>query len=339
MTTVFSTKRRRAEQLLWTALDQHLLPLMPNGVVLAVSGGPDSRALLEAVATWPGRIGNKVVVACIDHGVRKEAGSEADFIFARATRLGFCADRESIIGLPQANEHDLRHARYRALKKIAQRHGCATMVTAHHRDDDNEGFFLALMGKGGGALGAAMAESDVVDGITLCRPFLSLGKADLLAALTLQGITDYVRDRLDEARAGERAYVRHEIFPELFRKAPQAKHRLQTFGIIERDHAQIVDEAARGLIAWHDSHAEIHIASTSNKSLVSSAIWHVLKRFSDGRDLRKSQKTIARLLESIRISNVPKTFEFAGAFVTTSRTKILIQRRTTSPVSNKIASV
>lgn len=327
MGTHFSTKKRRADQVLWSELDKYLLPRIRDGVVLAISGGPDSRALLEAVSTWPKRVLGSFVVACIDHGARTEARAETLYVHKRALRLGFSSHHEAILNLSQsANENELRTARYEALRKIAARFSCATICTAHHRDDDNEGFLMALMGVGGGALGASMNELELVDGIWLCRPFLALQKSDLLVSLSLAGITDFVRDRLDEARVGERAYVRHEVFPELFKRAPEIANRLQTFGRVQREQAFVVDKVAQSLITWNLDSALIDISQQPKTALVVAALWRTLKTLNAGKDLRASQKTIDKIVADRDSCTEAKCFEFPGLTVTRKAKSIEIKR-------------
>src|SRR5690606_16138329 len=89
------TERRRLLQPLWNALDVGVAPALPRGVLLAISGGPDSRALMEAVARWPRRFDPRsgevarIEVASVDHGARPEAQVEVEAVCGRARALGF----------------------------------------------------------------------------------------------------------------------------------------------------------------------------------------------------------------------------------------------------------
>jgi tRNA(Ile)-lysidine synthetase-like protein len=313
MTEFFSTKKRRSEQLLWSKLDQFLLPYLDQGVVLAISGGPDSRALLEAVASWPKRLNAKIIVASIDHGMRKEAIDEAQFIAARAKRLGFISHHESILNFRTfSGEKDLRIERFRILKQVAVYHSCRTICLAHHSDDNAEGYFMALMGVGGGELGAAMNEIDAVDGFYISRPFLSLDKKDLILNLSLKGITDFVIDSLDENKVGQRAYVRYEVFPNLFRLAPGVKKRLKLFAKNQREKQTLIDKLAKNLIIWHKDLAQIDLSFMPDKQLIISAIWQILKKWSNGKDLRACQTTIDKLVKNLDILNFTGSLDMAG---------------------------
>jgi hypothetical protein len=90
-----ATRTRRALQILWSKLDQFLAPHVSNGVLIAVSGGPDSRALLESLALWPKRNLGRLHIATIDHGMRSESAREVKLLALRAQRLGFSVHEES----------------------------------------------------------------------------------------------------------------------------------------------------------------------------------------------------------------------------------------------------
>lgn len=293
MTTFLATKIRRALQLLWSQLDKHLLPVIDDGIVLAISGGPDSRALLEAIATWKHRARGNFIVSTVNHGLREGAQKEAELVLGRARRLGFKARLLTLGVLQSHNEKDLREARLRLLMNVADEHGYRVIVTAHQRDDNAEGYMMALLGVGGGELGAAMNEIESFQRFILCRPFLSLTKAHLLSALTLMQQTDFVRDDLDEARVGKRALVRLEILPELAVRTHDVNARLQAFARAQKQQQTYIDQQASNLIIWtNDHHATIAIDTQLDVALLTSAIWQVVKKISDGGDVRSAKSTI-----------------------------------------------
>ncbi len=204
------TTVRRAHQPLRNAWAAHVGPRAPGGVVLAVSGGPDSRAMLEMCAHLPDDDRAPLIVAAVDHKSHPASTQAAHDVARRAQALGFAAAvlhaDEDGRGLGEAA---WRAARYRLLTAHARAHGAATVVVAHHRDDVAEGFLLDLLGWGGGPGGAAMAAvRPLGPGVALCRPFLSLPRATLRAALEAQGVTDVFVDPADEAGDNRRAQAR-----------------------------------------------------------------------------------------------------------------------------------
>jgi tRNA(Ile)-lysidine synthase len=163
------------------------------GIVLAVSGGPDSTALLLLFAraraldpTLPG-----AVVVTVDHGLRPEAAREAKLVDALAARHGLPHRTLRWDGAkPAANlQAEARRARYDLVFEAARDLGCDGVVTAHHADDQAE-TFLARLARGSGVVGlAAMAPRRRIDGLVLARPFLDLPKSRLLATLRAAGET------------------------------------------------------------------------------------------------------------------------------------------------------
>ena len=153
---------------------------------LAVSGGPDSLALLLLAATErPGQ----VQAATVDHGLRAEARAEAEAV-AR-----ICAER----GVPHeiltvdvqgSLQAAARSARYSALASWCQAHRLSHLATAHHLDDQAETVLMRLArGAGLAGLSGIRAERALAPGVRLVRPLLGLRKAELEAIVAAAGIT------------------------------------------------------------------------------------------------------------------------------------------------------
>ncbi len=280
---------------MWSKLDLFLLPHMKNGVLIAVSGGPDSRALLESLALWSKRNEGRVHVASFDHGMRSESAREAELVALRAQRLGFCSHVETFFSGGFLGEQELRDKRYRTLAKICSREQLGTICTAHHQGDNAEGFIMALLGSGGGYLGAAMSETAQVEHLNLVRPFLSLTKNDLVLALTMLGQCDYATDRLDENRAGQRAYVRHEILPSLRHHDDQVIERLSYFARRQSQQIQTISAISSRAIQWEDGQAVIS-TELCDPIMLHEALRQALTVLSD-RDLRQSRPTLEKIVE------------------------------------------
>jgi len=157
-------------------------------IVLAVSGGPDSIALMWLAARWCRALkkGPRLVAVTVDHGLRAESAKEARDVRQLAKTLG--VDHKTVrwtgekpkTGLPSA----ARDARYRLLSRAAQRHGASHIFTAHTLDDQAETVVMR-MSRGSGLAGlGAMARQSARDGVMLARPFLDISKSRLIATLT-----------------------------------------------------------------------------------------------------------------------------------------------------------
>ncbi|MBB4424279.1 tRNA(Ile)-lysidine synthase [Bradyrhizobium sp. CIR48] len=156
-------------------------------LVLAVSGGPDSVALMWLAARWQRSLarGPRLTVVTIDHGLRREAAREAREVKRLATELGLphrtlrWRGAKPKTGLPAA----AREARYRLLAQAARAVGASHVLTAHTRDDQAETLLMRLL-RGSGLAGlSAMASLSERDGIVLARPLLEVPKAQLIATL------------------------------------------------------------------------------------------------------------------------------------------------------------
>lgn len=166
----------------------HAFPVL----VLAVSGGPDSTALMVLAARWRDALKTKpkLVAVTVDHGLRKESKREAAAV-ARLARKLKIAHRtlrwngsKPSTGLQEA----ARMARYRLLGDAARRLGATHILTAHTLDDQAETVLIRMTrGSGITGLGAMMRLSALPSSgnsaIMLVRPLLDIPKLRLIATL------------------------------------------------------------------------------------------------------------------------------------------------------------
>src|SRR5215475_268209 len=161
-------------------------------IVLAVSGGPDSTALMLLAARWRDLLKTKpkLIAVTVDHGLRKESKGEAAAVARLARKLNIAHrtvrwnGRKHSTGL----QEKARAARYRLLGEAAHRAGATHVLTAHTLDDQAE-TVLIRMSRGSGLTGlGAMTRMSALpekgeDAITLVRPLLDIPKARLIATL------------------------------------------------------------------------------------------------------------------------------------------------------------
>ena len=163
-----------------------------KGVVLAVSGGPDSLALLLMAWRWRALISAPpIMVASIDHALRPESAGEIAAVAAQSARLGL--DHRALRWegpKPASGLHEAARAeRYRLLEIAAREAGATHLVTAHHEDDQAETVLLRLVrGSGVGGLAAMRRESRLASGLILTRPLIGLPKARLVALVAAMGL-------------------------------------------------------------------------------------------------------------------------------------------------------
>ena len=167
------------------------LKAMP-ALILAVSGGPDSTALMWLAARWRKALkqGPKLLAVTVDHGLRQNSASEALAVKRLAKTISVAhrtlrwqGDKPAN-GLPAA----AREARYRLLAEAARKHKAVHIVTAHTGDDQAETFLMRLS-RGSGLAGlGVMAQQSGRGEIVLVRPFLDIPKSRLVATLNRAGV-------------------------------------------------------------------------------------------------------------------------------------------------------
>jgi len=189
-------------------------------VILAVSGGADSTAMMHLAARWARRRGRgdatpAFVVASVDHGLRANSGAEAEWIIGEARKLGFEARLLEWSGDKPATgiQDAARNARYRLLADLARTYGItgrAAVVTAHTEDDQAETLLMRLARGSGldGLAGMAPARALDEDGkVVLLRPLLGIAGARLRATLRAAGVP-WIEDPSNEADRFERVRIR-----------------------------------------------------------------------------------------------------------------------------------
>ena len=161
-----------------------------RGIVAAVSGGPDSMALMHLLALWRASAARPpVIVATVDHGLRPEAAREAAFVAGEAARLGL-PHRTLVWTGPKPKtglQEAAREARYGLLVGCALEEGATHLVTAHTLDDQAETLLMRMSrGSGLAGLGGMRPERDR-DGLRHVRPLLDCPKSTLLALCGREG--------------------------------------------------------------------------------------------------------------------------------------------------------
>ncbi|MBO2945960.1 tRNA lysidine(34) synthetase TilS [Paenibacillus sp. F411] len=208
-------------------------------VVAAVSGGPDSMALLltlHHISTVLTPL--KLVCAHVHHGFRQESDQEAQLVEALCARLAIpfemaVVDVPAYIRESGRNAQDAaRSKRYAFLFEIAGKYRARSIALAHHGDDQAETVLMRLL-RGSGPSGlSGMKLIRLQDGIQLIRPFLRRSKADLVAICRQSGV-DYAVDDSNEQTKYRRNAVRLQVLPFLEEYNPRISSSLvQTAEII-----------------------------------------------------------------------------------------------------------
>lgn len=183
-------------------------------VLLAVSGGPDSMALLGLFAAWARtRPAPRIQAATVDHGLRPDAAAEAELVAAAAATLDV---PHAILPWQGAKprtriQERARDARYALLLAHARQIGASVVMTAHHADDQAETVLMRL-GRGSGVrgLGGMRREHALAPDVTLVRPLLAFPKHALEDECRRLGLA-FVRDPSNTDTAFARARLRANV--------------------------------------------------------------------------------------------------------------------------------
>jgi tRNA(Ile)-lysidine synthase len=310
-----------------------------RGLILAVSGGADSTALLVLAARWAKRLKRapKLVAVTIDHGLRIEAAREAAAVKRLARRLGVAhrtvhwRGRKPRTGLQEA----ARSARYRLLGQAASSAGYEHILTAHTLDDQAETVLFRLA-RGSGLIGlTGMAQVSPLpvagDRVAfLLRPLLGIPKARLVATLRAAGIS-HSEDPSNRDPRFARARLR-TLMPDLAREGLSA-HGLARFAARMRRAdltIEIAVGAARAALApepWPDG-GPISFATVRFASLPAEVALRLLGR-AIARAGNEGPVELAKLevlYEAMRQTTSKLRRTLAGALITLDSERIAVER-------------
>jgi tRNA(Ile)-lysidine synthase len=193
----------------------------PGPLLVAVSGGTDSTALLLVLAELAQDFGLVLHVAHFDHRARpRSAAQDAQYVADLAARCGAVIRIGRAHSKP-ASEDAARTARYAFLRRVASELGATAIATGHTRDDQAETVLLhAARGSGLAGIAAMRASRDGV-----VRPLLCLGREDTQAICAGAGIVPR-EDPTNRSLKFARNRVRHKVLPELAKLNPRAAEAL-----------------------------------------------------------------------------------------------------------------
>ena len=212
-----------------------------TSILIAVSGGADSIALMHSLARIGPRLGLRLEVASLDHGLRPESGAEVQAVVERAQRLGLPAHARSL-GLTDgpALEQRARDARYAQLEAVRLERGLELIATAHTASDQAETVLMRLAR--GAALGGAAAIAARMG--ALIRPLLGRTRAEVRAYLAALG-EPFVEDPMNADPRFLRVRVRRELLP-LYEQTcgPRVEQHLARFAQYAAEDEALLEHSA-----------------------------------------------------------------------------------------------
>ena len=201
------------------------LALTPKRVLVAVSGGPDSVALLDLLHRTRELHGLDLIVGHVDHGIHPDSARVARDVADLAAGLRIpCFVEPADLGAG-ASETRAREARYRLLFALADRLGIGPVLTAHHADDQVETVLLRFLGGSGPAGLAGMGSRSG----RLIRPLLPFRREDLRRYVEARELSVW-HDPSNSDPAHLRSWLRQELLPILRERLPDSDARLARVG-------------------------------------------------------------------------------------------------------------
>jgi tRNA(Ile)-lysidine synthase len=235
------------------------LPAANARVVVAVSGGADSVALLLAVneLVHANRLRLKLFVAHLDHGLRKDSRADARWVKALAKQLGHesLARRVEVNALAAGSGDNLeqaaRRARYKFLVKVAKEKRAAVVLTAHTMDDQAETVVLNLLrgsgmdGLGGMEPARRMGEASE---IILARPLLGWARRKDTENYCRLWAVEFLTDEMNTDEKFTRVRIRRQLLPQLESFNPKIVEGLARTAELLREDSAALDQAAGRLL-------------------------------------------------------------------------------------------
>ena len=233
----------RVRRAVATAADRRGVIAPGERVLIACSGGPDSTALLDALARLAPPRGWRLSVAHVDHGLRPGSADEARASLARSPRRGSAVPRARVeVAAGGSLQDRARTARHAASRAEAARVGASVIALGHTADDQAETVLMRALAGASPAGLPAMAERER----GLARPLLRVWREATIAYCAALGI-----EPLDDPSNADprflRSRVRHEVIPALEAVFPGARRRLVVLAERQRRllGALLAEESAR----------------------------------------------------------------------------------------------
>lgn len=304
-----------------------------RAVGLAVSGGPDSLALMLLAARWAAlhEAPPKLIVYSLDHGLRPEARDEVAMVLDAAARHGLAARGLEWTGAkPETGlQEAAREARYRLIGAAMREDGATLLLTAHHRGDQAETVLMRLA-HGSGIEGLkAMTPMSQVEGIAVFRPLLDVEPGALAALVDEAGLTP-ARDPSNDDVAYERVRWR-KLLPSL------AEEGLDS-GVLARLAARMA-EADAALIQMADAaFAELVVLDGFGAASLPRAAFHALSpaigrrllgrvlNIVGGRQKPRALGQVERLYDQIAAGDLPRAATLLGAVVRLKGEALIVSR-------------
>lgn len=220
-----------------------------HGILVAVSGGGDSVALLHLLAqSFPAE--GKLAVAHVNHRLRgSDSDTDAEFVQALAAEYNLRYFEHRLDAGTSLSENAARNLRYDFLVQQAEAIGFRYLATAHTADDQTETVLHRILrGTGLAGLSGIATFRVMTPAVTLLRPLLHVRRGEILTYLESFGKT-YREDKTNFENQFTRNRIRNRLLPMLREEFnPQIDEAVCRLATLAADHDSVIAELLDGLI-------------------------------------------------------------------------------------------
>ncbi|HEV8589007.1 MAG TPA: tRNA lysidine(34) synthetase TilS [Pyrinomonadaceae bacterium] len=231
------------------------LPISNITTIVGVSGGADSVALLLALDELirANKLKVKLIVAHIDHRLRKTSADDARWVRALVQQLGYdiSFSRVSVKNSRDNLEQAARLVRYKSLSALAQKRQAALVLTAHTMDDQAETILLNLLrGSGAEGLGGIEPVRPLTESAEtlLARPLIPWARRHDTEQYCGERQIDFRHDEMNEDETFARVRIRRQLLPLMETFNPRISEAISRTGELLRDDDEALNRAARRLL-------------------------------------------------------------------------------------------
>jgi tRNA(Ile)-lysidine synthase len=189
-----------------------------DSILVAVSGGPDSVALIHILDALAPILSVRLAIAHLNHGLRlQESERDAEFVasLARNLKLPLYLEKKDVRGYRDRHklspEEAARQVRYAFFSQVAEKNGFTKIAVGHHLDDNAE-LVLMFFLRGSGSLG--LSGIPPVRGARIIRPLINIQRSEIIEYLDGRNL-QYVSDTTNTNRSYLRNKIRHDLIPQL----------------------------------------------------------------------------------------------------------------------------
>ena len=262
---------------------QYLLSKINYGdsVVVAVSGGPDSMALLSLLIRMKKGLDIEVICAHVNHNVRKESSEEKIFVqkYCAANKVVF--ESMTIEEYGDDNFHnEARNKRYNYFNEIVNKYHAKYLLTAHHADDLMETILMRIV-RGSTLRGYSGFSKELAkDNYTILRPLIGVTKAEILTYNKNNKIK-YVQDLSNEKDVYTRNRFRKYIIPEIRKEDANVHEKFYKFSKTLLDYNNYIDKEVRKILkrVYPDKILNLEEFKKEDEVIQTKILYYILESF------------------------------------------------------------